>query len=142
MISFGCYANSIKAICSFISFPYSKCPHAFEVFFCFRSNFCMKVSCNDLIFGVTISHCSLSIIIILCHFYSLCAISDRLVGLVVKASASRAEDLGFEFRLRQDFSRSSHASDFKIGPQWLPCQAPGDKGSALGLVGPVSVYCD
>ena len=28
---------------------------------------------------------------------------DRLVGLVVKASASRAEDPGFESRLRQDF---------------------------------------
>ena len=24
----------------------------------------------------------------------------------------------------------------------LPCQAPGVIGSALGLVGPVSVYCD
>ena len=29
---------------------------------------------------------------------------ERLVGLVVKASASRAEDLGFESRLRRDFS--------------------------------------
>ena len=29
---------------------------------------------------------------------------DRLVGLVVKASASRAQDLRFESRLRQDFS--------------------------------------
>ena len=29
---------------------------------------------------------------------------DRLVDLVVKASASRAEDPGFEFRLRRDFS--------------------------------------
>ena len=28
---------------------------------------------------------------------------NRLVGLVVKASASRAEDHGFEFRLRRDF---------------------------------------
>ena len=26
--------------------------------------------------------------------------------------------------------------------QCLPCQAPGVIGSALGLVGPVSVYCD
>ena len=26
--------------------------------------------------------------------------------------------------------------------QWLPCQAPGFIGSVLGLVGPVSVYCD
>ena len=29
---------------------------------------------------------------------------DRLVGLVVKASASRAEDPGFESRVRRDFS--------------------------------------
>ena len=29
---------------------------------------------------------------------------DRLVGLVVKASASRVEDPGFEYRLRRDFS--------------------------------------
>ena len=26
--------------------------------------------------------------------------------------------------------------------QWVPCQAPAVIGSALGLVGPVSVYCD
>ena len=30
---------------------------------------------------------------------------DRLVGLVVKASASRAEGPGFESRLRRDFFR-------------------------------------
>ena len=30
-------------------------------------------------------------------------VGDRLVGLVVKASASRAEDPGFESRLRRDF---------------------------------------
>ena len=39
----------------------------------------------------------------------------RLVGLVVKASASRAGDPGFESRLRRDFSGSSHTSDLKIG---------------------------
>ena len=39
----------------------------------------------------------------------------RLGCLVVKASASRAEDPGFESRLRRDFSGSSHTSDFKIG---------------------------
>ena len=42
-------------------------------------------------------------------------LTDRLVGLVVKASASRAEDPGLESRLRRDFNGSSHASDFKIG---------------------------
>ena len=33
---------------------------------------------------------------------------------MVKASASVAEDPGFESRLRRDFSGSSHTSDFKI----------------------------
>ena len=64
--------------------------------------------------------------------------ADRLVGLVVKAFASRAKEPGFESR----FSESSHTSDLKLALQLLPCQAPGDIGSALGLVGPVSVYCD
>ena len=41
--------------------------------------------------------------------------AGRLVGLAVKASASRVEDRGFESRLRQDFSGSGHTSDFKIG---------------------------
>ena len=41
---------------------------------------------------------------------------NHLVGRVVKASASRAEDAGFESLLRPDFSGSSHTSDFKIGP--------------------------
>ena len=36
-------------------------------------------------------------------FYNLLTAPDRLVGLVVKASASRAEDPGFESRLRRDF---------------------------------------
>ena len=34
---------------------------------------------------------------------------------MVKASASRAEDPGFESHLRRDFSGSSHTSDLKIG---------------------------
>ena len=38
---------------------------------------------------------------------------NRLGGLVVKASASGAEDPGFESRLRRDFSGSSHTSDLK-----------------------------
>ena len=65
---------------------------------------------------------------------------DHLVGLAAKASSSRAEDPGFESR---DFFGSSHTSDLNIGtPVGLPCQAPGVIGSALGLVGPMSVYCD
>ena len=34
---------------------------------------------------------------------------------MVKASASGAEDPGFESRFRRDFSGSSHTSDLKIG---------------------------
>ena len=34
---------------------------------------------------------------------------------MVKASVLRAEDLGFEFHLQWNFSRSSHASDLKTG---------------------------
>ena len=61
---------------------------------------------------------------------------------MVKASASRAEDPGLESCLRQDFFGLGHTSDLKIGTQVVPCQAPGVIGSVLGLVGPVSVYCD
>ena len=62
--------------------------------------------------------------------------------LVVKPSSSRAEDPGFDSRLRrEDFSRSSHTSDVSLTLQCLPCQVPGDTGSALGLVGPMSIYC-
>ena len=64
----------------------------------------------------------------------------RLVGLVVKASATGAEDPGFESRCAEIFPGSSHTSDLK--PHWLPCQAPGVIGSVLGRVGPVSIYCD
>ena len=40
---------------------------------------------------------------------------ERLVGLVVKVSASKAEGPGFESRLQRDFfSGSSHTSDLKI----------------------------
>ena len=42
-------------------------------------------------------------------------LTDRLVSLVVKASASRAEGPGFKSRLRRDFSGSSHTSDLKLG---------------------------
>ena len=40
---------------------------------------------------------------------------DRLVGLVVKASAWRWEDPGFKYRLQGFFSGSSHTRDLKIG---------------------------
>ena len=63
---------------------------------------------------------------------------NRLVGLVVKASVSRAEDPGFDSRSRRE--DISGSSDLKVG---TPVAAlPGIVGSALGLVSPVSVYCD
>ena len=66
-----------------------------------------------------------------------------LVDIVVKASTSRAEDLGFDSCLHHgDFARSSHSSNLKMGTPVLPCVAPGVIGSVLGLVGLVSVYCD
>ena len=40
---------------------------------------------------------------------------DRLIGLVVKASASRAEDPGFDSHLRRGFFGWSHTSDSKTG---------------------------
>ena len=52
---------------------------------------------------------------VFCKRLSVSPSLDRLVGLVVKASASKAEDQGFESRLRRDFSGSSHTSDLKIG---------------------------
>ena len=42
--------------------------------------------------------------------------SHRLVGLVIQASSLRAEDPGFDSRLRRgDFSGSRHTSDLRIG---------------------------
>ena len=61
---------------------------------------------------------------------------------MVKASASRAEDPGFESRLRREFSGVVIPEIYKFALQWLPCQAPGAIGSVLGMVGPVSLYCD
>ena len=67
---------------------------------------------------------------------------DRLVGLVVKASVSREEDPGsipaFGVHL---FPSRVNPVTLIVSLQRLPCQAPGVIGSALGLVGPVSVNC-
>ena len=61
---------------------------------------------------------------------------------VVKAPASTAEDPGLESRLRRGFSGSSHTSDLKIGTPVATVLDAWGYRSALGLVGPVSVYCD
>ena len=64
---------------------------------------------------------------------------DHLAGLVVKVSASGAEDPGFESRF---FPGQVIPVTSKLALQCQPCQAHGIVGSALGLVGPVSVYCN
>ena len=56
--------------------------------------------------------------------------------------ASRAEDSGFESRLRRDFSGSSHISDLKIGTPVATLARSGVLWYVLRLVGQVSVYCD
>ena len=80
-----------------------------------------------------------STVILYSHVLSL----YNLVGQAVKASASRAADLGsipiFEVEL---FPDKEVPVTSKLVLQWLPCQAPDVKGSVLGLVGLVSVYCD
>ena len=57
-----------------------------------------------------------------------------------KAREFKDSSVGVRIPLAMGFSGSSHTSDFKLALQWLPYQAPGIIGSALGLVGPVSVY--
>ena len=63
--------------------------------------------------------------------------SHRLVGRVVKASASGAEDPEFDSRLRRDFSGSSHTSDLKIGTPvaTLPGVWHYRVGAGTGLLG-------
>ena len=92
-----------------------------------------------------------------CYFSGISSCGDDFVGLVVKASDLRAEDPGW------GFSGSSHTSDFKIDTpvatlpstwqkkgqwwDWLAqCQYTVSgwgrkKGSVMGLVGLVSIYC-
>ena len=52
---------------------------------------------------------------VIVFYHCLLLLFDRLVGLVLKASALGAEDLGFKSRLQWDFSGLSHTSDLKIG---------------------------
>ena len=61
---------------------------------------------------------------------------NRLVGLVVKRPPRERKIPGSNPAWDGIFSGSSHTSDLKLALQWLPCQAPGVIGSALGLVGP------
>ena len=70
--------------------------------------------------------------------------SERsLVGLVVRAFASKAEDQRVRFPCEQwgfFFPGRGIPVDLKTDIHWLPCQVPGATGSALGVVDPVSVH--
>ena len=91
--------------------------------------------------------------------------AHRLVGQVVKAPNLRMAAPGFDSCLllvalsrrppRERRIRGSNPAcavgnfpgrvipvTYKLALQWLPCQAPGVIGSALGLVGSVSVYTE
>ena len=77
-------------------------------------------------------------------FTGVLSVASRLVGLVVKASASRLADPGFDSRLRRGilfFLSRVIPVTCRLALCWLPCQAPGVVGSTLGLVDLVSVYC-
>ena len=64
--------------------------------------------------------------------------TDSLILQLVKALRAADQRCDPHF-LCGDFSGSSRTSDIKLALPWLPCQAPGFKGSALRLVVPVSV---
>ena len=57
-------------------------------------------------------------------------------------SALRAADLGSILASAMDLCSGRYTSDLKIVSPVVTCQLPGIVGSLLGLVGPVSVYCD
>ena len=62
---------------------------------------------------------------------------------MVKASASRAADPGFDCRLRRgDFYGSSHTSDLKIGIPAATLPGSWRYSVSAGTGWPVSVYCD
>ena len=68
----------------------------------------------------------------------------RLVGLVVKASAPRAEDPGFESRLRWDFfSGSSHTSDLPGAWRYRVSAGTGRPGVIVMCLGEMdSLICN
>ena len=77
----------------------------------------MKVTCRwkHTLMCTPLNHSIVSPSLLLtCSVFMSCT-TDRLGGLVVRASTSRTENPGFEFRLRRDFSGSSHTGELKIG---------------------------
>ena len=66
----------------------------------------------------------------------------RLVGLVVRRLPRERKIPGSNPACAGIFSGSSYTSDLKIGTPVASLPGAGVIGSALGLVGSVSVYCD
>ena len=83
--------------------------------------------------------CDPIFLFLVCLFMRVSVYDYRLVGLVVMASASRAEDPGFDSRLRRNFYGRVILVTLKLPLLWLPLQAPGVIGVVLGLAGPPSV---
>ena len=70
-------------------------------------------------------------------------ISHRLVGLAVKASVWTVADQSSIPLVPWIFFPGCFIPvTSKLVLQWLPCQVPGVIGSALGVVCPVSVFCE
>ena len=67
--------------------------------------------------------------------------THHLVGVVVKVSALRAADPGFDSCLRRDFPGSSHTSHFDIGTPVATLPDALRYGVSAGTGWPVSVYC-
>ena len=77
----------------------------------------------------------------LCWLFTPC-VGDRLVGLVVRRPPRERKIPGSNPACAGFFRGRVVPVTLKSALQWLPCQASGVIGSALALVGPVSVYCD
>ena len=84
---------------------------------CLLLLFVVVCCCCLLLFVVVVCCCCLLLLFVGCLTSPQ---HNRPDGLLVKASASRAEDPGFESRMRQDFSGSTS----KLSLQWLPPPPP------------------
>ena len=73
-----------------------------------------------LLLGCEATH-KQSVLVHVCEMSSVPCLSDRMLGLMVKVSASRVEDRGFEFHLCQDFPGWVIPVTLKLALQWLPC---------------------
>ena len=118
----------------------------FCLFVCFLLFFVLLVNilCFLLLFDQRWCRCYMQPYSLFIHLY-LCGRTVWTVPLWPggKTRASRAADLGSipAFRLALFPGQVIPVTE-TLALQWLLCQAPGVIGSAPGLVGQVSVYCD